>query len=88
MLTIPEDYTEYPKEVMTNFDHTIDKKVAKLLKKEKLYAQYSGWDFHGNVWFNNKWYCMIKCYCVHRETIEADTLEEIMTMVSKKYGEG
>ena len=73
---------------MSNFDHTIDSGVEKKLKEGKYYAQYSGWDFCGYVWWNkNKWSCEVWVYNSHVDTIHGDALEEIMEKVSEQYGE-
>ena len=74
---------------MSNFDHTIDNGLAELLKENegKVYAQYAGWNFCGYVWFeNDKFVCQVWCYKSPQEEIIADTLEEIMDMVSEKWG--
>ena len=50
MLAINKDERDYVGKVMINFDHSIDKEVAKQLKNPMTYAEYLGWNFHGIVW--------------------------------------
>ncbi len=87
LLKKPPDYEMYPRTLMSNFKHTIDKESEKKIKGQKLYARYTGWNFYGYVWFdNNKWNCEVWRYKFHIETITKDTLEEIMDEVSMGYG--
>lgn len=86
---IPENYQDYGETIISNFDHEIDEEVAKSIKGQPLYAGYAGWDFHGQVWWdNNQWHCEVKVYCVIQEVISADTLPELMEAVSDEYGWG
>ena len=74
---------------MSNFDHTIDDGLPELLKENegKSYAKYYGWNFFGEVWYENKKFtCQVWVYSVPRGEIEAETLEEIMELVRDKYG--
>ena len=73
---------------MSNADHTIDYNIAEQLKKGDFYSQYAGWDFCGYVYWDKKqWICEVWVYHSVVDTIKADTLEEIMTEVSNKYGQ-
>jgi hypothetical protein len=75
---------------MSNFDHTVDDGLAEKLKSGKNWADYSAWNFHGRIfWDNNKeqFGCEIRQYRALMEIIFADTLEEIMEEVSCKYGD-
>lgn len=88
MKTHPTDY-DYVGTVMTNFDHSIDEDLAKKLKRRKWYSQYAAWDFCGYVWWDRKtkdWNCEVWSYHVHRETVSANSLQEIMDKVSEDYG--
>lgn len=83
----PDYFMFLNKDVMSNFDHIIDKDVAKKIKREDYYAQYSGCNFCGYVWWqNNKWHCEVWRYRSFVETISENTLEEIMSSVSDQYG--
>lgn len=74
-------------DVMSNFDRQIEKDIEKELKETLSYAGYAAWDFHGDVWYEDgKFYCEIWRYHCHVNTLEADTLEEIMEEASEKYG--
>ena len=81
---------EYEAELsMSNCDHSIDEGLPeKLMQNEcKLYSQYAGWNFCGYVWFEDKQFtCQVWQYNSPREEITADTLEEIMNLVSEEWG--
>ena len=75
---------------MSNFDHSIDEGLEKALQKGKCYAQYAGWNFCGEVYWGKKeqiYICEVSRYNIWVDTIQADTLEEIMEKVSEKYGD-
>ena len=74
---------------MSNLGPTIDEGLAEALKKapRKVLAQYAGWDFCGYVWFDSSQFvCQVWTYGSRKEEIAADSLEDIMTSVSEKYG--
>ncbi len=84
---IPESYTEFPETLMSNFDHLIKKNVGESIKGKLLYAQYSGWNFCGYVWWEEDiWNCEVWAYNIYRKTFNAETLQEIMSLVSNEYG--
>lgn len=84
---IPESYSEYEKAVMSNFDHTIDKEVAKHIKYKDLFSVYSGFNFNGKVWWqNNLWNCEVWTYRSYHQTFNAETLDEIIIDVCFEYG--
>ena len=86
-ITQNEEYEEIEEEVMSNFDHTIDEKVADKLKEGKYYSQYTGWNFCGYIYWNNdNWICEIWQYNSKIDTKKASTLSEIMDEVSSQYG--
>ena len=75
--------------VMSNFDHAIDQEVAQELLAGDCRAEYTGWNFFGNVWYEpgpKKYCCEVMQYHATMETVECDTLEDIMRTVSEKYG--
>lgn len=77
--------------LMSNFDHTIDRDVAKELKAKpaKLCGQHSAWDFCGYVWFENgKWYEEVWVCKAPKAIFTADTLEDLMSEVNSEYGSG
>lgn len=92
LMCIPDDFkflgTDGPG--MSNLDHTVDKNLAEVLRGEKVFAQYSAWNFYGYVWWDresNKFNCQIMVYGDHKETLSADNLKEIMEEASDKYGD-
>lgn len=85
----PADYEYYGKSVMSNLDHEINRDIEMVIKNDKYFADYSGWNFHGTVWWDKtsqEWKCEVRCYHQHKETVSGKTLEDIMEIVSKKYG--
>lgn len=89
-IRLPESFTEYEGEqLMSNYDGQIIEETATALKREELFSRYAGWNFNGKVWWDGDkdiWHCEVWCYGCYRETITANTLEEIMQAVSDKYG--
>lgn len=82
----PNNYTNIGT-VMSNFDHIIDKDVEEKLKTGDYYADYAGYNFFGEVWWEqNKWNCDILVYGSLMKTVTASTLEDIMEIVSTEYG--
>lgn len=88
ILRMPEDFLELEADdLMSNFDNQIDKSIAKAIKNKKLFSRYAGWNFNGLVWWQNKkWNCEIWVYKSRQETFICNTLEDIMSEVSNKYG--
>lgn len=87
LLKKPDDFKVYPDTLISNFNHSIDKEVEQISKGQKLYAQYTAWDFQGYIWFHSgKWNCEVWKYNSHVDTVTALTLEDIMEEISNKYG--
>ena len=80
---------EIQDKVMSNLDHSIDYEVAELLKDGKHYAQYSGWNFCGWVYFDiseQLFVCEIWVYHAIVEILKCMTLEVMMQNVCRAYG--
>lgn len=74
-------------DVMSNFNHVIERDIEERLRKCDCYAGYPAYNFHGNVMFkDNKFICEIKRYSSLVDIIKGDTLEEIMEKSSNTYG--
>ncbi len=77
-------------DLMSNCDHQVNRDVENRLRNNPgLVAGYPGWDFHGNCWYSaeeNKWCCEVWCYGQRQEVMKADSPEELMEVVSEKYG--
>ena len=76
-------------DIMSNFDKVADHTVTLLLQTYpgKAVARYPGWNFCSYVWHENgKFHCQVWVYNRPVEEISAVTPEEIMTLVSDKYG--
>ena len=87
MQTISFDFTDSGETIATNSDHSIDQAVVSLIKGQKLYADYTGWNFYGKIWWEHKrWFCEIWTHRCHRETMSAKTIRELMNDISDKYG--
>lgn len=84
---VPEDFVDCGETVMTNFDGSIDEEVAANIKDKPYYADYTAWNFYGQVWYQDeKWCCAIMTYGSYQETLVADTLQEIMDSACEQYG--
>ena len=82
-----EDELEYVGDVMSNFDHFVDKELEEILKKGKAWGTHPAWNFHGDVWFaDEKFHEEVWVSHTYRETISADSLRELMEEVNSKYG--
>jgi len=86
---LPEDFEYYDGEdIMSNFDHCIIEKTANAIKGEKLYSKYPGWNFCGDVWYqDNQWNCDVWCYGICNDSVVADTLEELKEKICKRNGD-
>ena len=74
---------------MSNFDGMVDNGMAEALIVEpgQVFGRHHGWDFTGRVYFHDgKFHEQVWVYGSPRETISADTLEELMQEVNSKYG--
>ncbi len=88
METVPNNL-ENIGDVMSNCDHEIETDAEEKLKSGSFSGKYPAWDFHGTVWFDtDKFKCQIMQCHSHIDTIEADSLSEIMSIASEKYGSG
>lgn len=85
-MRLPEDYVETD-ELMSNFDHQIDRAVEEELKNGRKFAGYPGLNFYGKVWWTGKiWACEVWRYGSYRETVTAETLEELKEDICMEYG--
>ncbi len=86
MDTCPEGWEEIY-QVMSNFDHEIDAKIAERLKSGNLFSSYPGWNFYATVWWSDgNYHAEVKCYCIHQTTLVSDSLQEIMNEASTRWG--
>lgn len=73
--------------IMSNFSHKIKVNAEEALKGHKTYGEYIAQNFFGSVWYaENKFKCKVWQYHFHINTIEGNSLEEIMEKVSDLYG--
>lgn len=84
---VPETFSKFPEEIMSNFDREINEEVRTSIKNKQLYADYPAWNFHARVWYEKvRWRCEIWRFGSYIETISSKTLRGIMNKSSKKYG--
>lgn len=83
---VPDDYEEIGDTIMSNFDHRIERDIETMIKDKPIAADYSGWSFHGTVWFDGKWNCEVWCYQSYQTTYSCDDLETLMEEVCEDYG--
>ena len=84
-----KNYYETTESVMSNFDHEINRDVEKELIENECYADYPGWGFFAQVVYDRDrklFICYVNQYHCHVDTIEADTLEEIMETCCNNWG--
>lgn len=76
--------------VMSNCDREIDKEIEAELKSiNKSYSRYAGWNFCGYVWYEkstNLFHCQVWVLLSPKKIVSAETLEEIMIIVSEEFG--
>lgn len=74
-------------EVMTNYDHEIDRDIETKLKEGNCTASYPGWNFHGTVLYDGaNFQCRITRYSVQVDVLESPTLEGIMKEACERWG--
>jgi len=87
----PDNYAPaFDRDVMTNFDHSINIEMADTLKSGPHLGSYSAWNFHAVIWWDceiSKWCSEASQYHVPVEVVAADELQEIMDYFSDKYGD-
>lgn len=73
--------------LMSNCDRKIDQEVAQKLKEHQAVADYTGWNFCCTCWYEDgKYYAAVYRHGVHRNTFDAETPEQLMELVSNRYG--
>lgn len=86
MKTLPDDF-EHVGVLMSNFDGEIEEGAEEKLKAGSTWGEYTALNFWAAVWWDgSKFQAMIKQFHAHIDTIEADSLREIMDEASDKYG--
>ncbi len=81
--------SEIEDSVMSNFDREIDQAVAERLRTEERFSRYAGWNFNGRVWWDRElsvWKCEVWTYGSPKDVVLSDTLEDVMTTVSNRWG--
>jgi len=86
MKTLPDDF-ENIEVLMSNFDGEVEEGAEEELKAGSTWGEYTAWNFCTAVWWDgSKFQAIIKQFHAHIDTIEADSLKEIMNKASGKYG--
>ena len=83
-----DQYPEYPQgTIMSNYDHSIDADIKKILSTQRAHSGYPGWNFHARVWYEgNEWNAEVWQYGSYIETVSADELEDLKSAICEKYG--
>ena len=72
---------------ISNFDHLVPEGLEDSLRHDLCYCEYMAMDFYAVVWLEeDKFVAFVMQYRKHVETIKADSLKEIMSRCSDKYG--
>lgn len=82
-------YTDDIDTVMSNFDRGVEPGTDDRLKAEDVFGFYAGWDFNGRVWWDREaatYHCEVWRYGSPLEVLSAETLPEVMRVVSDVYG--
>jgi hypothetical protein len=73
--------------LMRNLDRFVDEGVAAVLRENDLLAEHHAWDFCGAVWFaDGRWHEVVRRYHQVVGSYCADTLPELMDLVSEAHG--
>ena len=87
----PHDWPYASDNLMSNFDHEIDQTVAEELKRDKLIAEYPGWEFHATCWWDGargKYLAAVRRYHALVATYAAGTPKELMDAICEDFGDG
>lgn len=91
--TIVEDspcawgYTDTAPLEITNYDHSISDGLADQLRSGEFFCYHSALNFQGQVWFEDGlFHEQVWVFHRLRETVSADSLEELMRVVNDAYG--
>lgn len=73
---------------MSNFDHKVEPGAAEAIADGKHMANYAGWNFHAYAYLGAEgvYVADVHVFHTHRSFETADSLEELMTVVSDRYG--
>ncbi|MCI0457789.1 MAG: hypothetical protein L0Z62_12545 [Gemmataceae bacterium] len=85
----PASYRDTGQTVMSNFDHSIDRRLEARLRAERVVMLYAGRDFCGDVWWEperRQYVCLVLVCGTASATVIRPTLEEIMEYVCREYG--
>ena len=89
-IRLPAGYSLYKNEVIfSNFDNEIKYEVADFIKNKNLAAEFTAWDYHGIVWWNDElgyWCIEVWRHNIYRVTHLSETLEELIGEIQETYG--
>jgi|GEM_PF-6046410 len=81
-----EDYEELDEEFCSNFDGVINQEVADKLKTGKYKAGYSAWNWHGTVYYDGGYKCIVRRYGFIMGVAEEETPKELCESLCREYG--
>ena len=86
----PDDYTETDEARLSNCWFEVEPGTEELLRSEKVWTRYAGWNFNGRVWLDaeGSFSCQVWVYGSPVATVRAETLDELMHEVSGEWGYG
>lgn len=86
MRKAPENWADIGT-VMSNFDDSIEAGKVEQLKAGGCVGGYSGWNFHGQVWFEEgQFHIAVYRHGSHRRTFSGDDLRDLMQDICDEYG--
>ena len=88
-LEVPPEGWPVINDVMSNFDHEIDREVERELKERESVACYPAMNFCGWVWWSRasqQWLCCVMRYHQHVATLRSESLEGIMEQACEEWG--
>lgn len=89
IIDYPQDWPRHAEQLMTNFDHEVDEKVATEMKEAQIVADYPGWNFHATCWWDGArgtWMAAVRCYRRLMATYAAETPKQLMDEISGAFG--
>ena len=74
---------------MCNLDYSIDKGFEEALRADpnKVFGRHAGWHFNGEVWFDGQQFVEeVWVFGASQKIVKADSLAELMKVVSDEFG--
>ncbi len=73
--------------IYTNFDHTFDDEVRRLVESEECVARHAAWEFNAIVWKDGEqWFSEVSRFGSVQEVFVGDTAESVIQQANEEYG--